>query len=98
VSDIRQEVRTYKQTHSRKPGSWRKDEQLTRALSDAIAGAIIKPDEGATRVSISIETREDVKLFWAYQPNPEVTVPQRYLTEDGIAGEPTTGMIDEDAV
>ncbi|MEJ2407042.1 MAG: hypothetical protein P8171_22710, partial [Candidatus Thiodiazotropha sp.] len=98
VSDIRQEVRTYKQTHPRKPGNWRKDEQLTKALSDAIAGAIIKPDEGATRVSISIETREDVKLFWAYQVNPEVTVPQRYLTKDGMALEPTTGIIDEDFV
>jgi galactose mutarotase-like enzyme len=69
---------------------------LTKALSDAVDDAVIKISEGPTKISISLETQEDIKLFWAYQPKPGVTVPQRYLTKSGMAGEPTTGMIDED--
>jgi hypothetical protein len=96
VSDIKQEVRTYTHTHSRKPGLWKKNAKLTKALSDVVDDAVIKIDDGSAKISISIETREDIKLFWLYQPKPGVTVPQRYLTKNGMANEPTAGIIDED--
>jgi hypothetical protein len=96
VSDLRQEVRSYVHTHSRRPGLWKKNDKLTKALSDAVDDAAIKIEEGSTKISISIETREDIKLFWAYQPKPGLTVPQRHLTEKGMASKPSSGMIDED--
>jgi hypothetical protein len=97
VSELLYEVRTrHFDTDIIKNGVWRKHEGLTSALYSAMNGAAFQTTNGASTVTLRLESFEDIELFWVYKPQRDITVPLRYLTEDGVANEPVVGMIDGD--
>lgn len=97
VSEVLYEVRTrHFDADIIKNGVWRKHEGLTVALNSAMNGAAFQTINGASTVILRLEAFEDIELFWVYKPQRDVTVPLRYLTENGIASEPVLGMINGD--
>jgi len=74
---------------------------LTQELSSAMERAIQRPEDiryenGSAVITVSLELRARANLIWIYKPEPEQTVPIRYLTEYGL-NRPIIGMINEDA-
>ena len=72
------------------------NQRLTNRLQDAMTQSKIHYEQGVATFEVYVVMPEQVTLFWYYQPNPNIKVPNRLLSEDGVLQKHLLGMIDED--
>lgn len=74
------------------------DQRLTQLLRDAMAQSKINYEKGTAKFDVYVVMPEQVKLYWYYQPIPDMMVPNRRVSEDGDFQKQILGMIDEDCI
>ena len=65
---------------------------LQQALSDPKKYSL---KEDTLTLTVEVELDKKAQLHWYYQPKPDVMVPKRMLTSDGLMKETYVGMVDD---
>ncbi|MYM57939.1 DUF4150 domain-containing protein [Vibrio sp. OCN044] len=85
---------------------WVEDEAATKAFKQALSAAANSEDffqsemiNGTLYLNFSVEMEnkpdEELHLHWYYQQSPDIIVPKRMLTSDGVLEKTYYGMIDD---
>jgi hypothetical protein len=97
VSNLRLEVhRSIKQNSGRITSS--SDYLLTQQLQKVMAEVPIDYENGVAKFELYVVFPEQVSLFWHYQPQPDIKIPNRMISEDGEPQRQVLGMIDEESI